>query len=369
MPVSVARQVEYYLEKYAPGRDIKVNALALTRDQVERYGLPRTPIKEKDNRKARFEDRRGEGAVELDALEALHQGELGRLVREAVAPYRDPTLAARLEEAGRDATALATAAWEDQTRETREQLAALHAEIASRAEKYRPTLQALNAMLEAELAPLRARLDELRHGLERSVAQLQVGLPDRPEADLEEPDEDDWLFDSNRDFLGQLEAYQQWKATKTLDDWKESCEVCRRKYVRRRKDQTTCSVGCRNQTWYQWRKDQRRSRISEPVACPVCGTMFVRKRASQLMSSNACNQKACRDRRKADGRNGSSPANAYAPEKISHFESQAEVSQEAAADHGLTSGLPADDPAAAGASSAAGDEVKNLTPPATGGPP
>ena len=74
MPVATARQIEYFHEKYAPDIEIKLIPLALTREQVIEYELPRTPIKESDRRKRGFEDRNGEGAVELDALEALHPG-------------------------------------------------------------------------------------------------------------------------------------------------------------------------------------------------------------------------------------------------------------------------------------------------------
>jgi hypothetical protein len=70
MPVAVARQIEFWLQDYAPGADIKLTPLALTRDQVITYQLPRIPIKESDARKAGFEERYGAGAVELDALEA-----------------------------------------------------------------------------------------------------------------------------------------------------------------------------------------------------------------------------------------------------------------------------------------------------------
>jgi hypothetical protein len=76
MPVSVARQIEYWSSRYVPGADIKLTPLALTREQVAQYALPRTPVKETDRRKGNFEAIHGEGAVELDALEALHPGVL-----------------------------------------------------------------------------------------------------------------------------------------------------------------------------------------------------------------------------------------------------------------------------------------------------
>lgn len=99
MPVAVARQLEYWLPTYAPAADIRLTPLCLTREQVRGYQLPRIPIKDTDNRKNGFEQRHGEGAVELDALEALHPGELARLLREAVAPYRDPGLPEALRQA------------------------------------------------------------------------------------------------------------------------------------------------------------------------------------------------------------------------------------------------------------------------------
>jgi hypothetical protein len=36
---------------------------------------------------------------------------------------------------------------------------------------------------------------------------MEVALPELPEPDVE-PDEDGWLFDSNRDYLEQLACYQ-----------------------------------------------------------------------------------------------------------------------------------------------------------------
>src|SRR5262249_50240880 len=90
MPVSIARKIEFLLRKNKlDDLDIRLDPLLLTREQVEHYRLPRIPIKDIDARKASFEKRFGEGAVELDALEALHPGELARLVIERVELYRE----------------------------------------------------------------------------------------------------------------------------------------------------------------------------------------------------------------------------------------------------------------------------------------
>ena len=91
MPTGVARKIEYLLRRDGHDLDIRLDPLILTRAQVEQYGLPRIPIKESDKGRRFFEERNGEGAVELDALEALNPGELARIANEAIDRYRDPT--------------------------------------------------------------------------------------------------------------------------------------------------------------------------------------------------------------------------------------------------------------------------------------
>ena len=58
---------------------------------------PRSRISER--RAGKFEERFGEGATELDALEALHPGELAEIVTTEVGRYLDPTLGDRVWEA------------------------------------------------------------------------------------------------------------------------------------------------------------------------------------------------------------------------------------------------------------------------------
>jgi hypothetical protein len=69
--------------------------VVLTERQCEQYRLPRTPIKEGDRRIDRFEEQHGEGAVELDALEALHPGELADILQQEIDRFHDGSLNAR----------------------------------------------------------------------------------------------------------------------------------------------------------------------------------------------------------------------------------------------------------------------------------
>jgi hypothetical protein len=80
MPVAISRKLEYFVRTDHLDVDVRLFPLMLTADQVRRYALPRTPIKETERRRAGFEAHHGEGAVELDALEALHAGELRRVL-------------------------------------------------------------------------------------------------------------------------------------------------------------------------------------------------------------------------------------------------------------------------------------------------
>jgi hypothetical protein len=208
MPTAVARQVEYWLADFAPDIDIKLTPLALTRDQVLAYRLPRIPIKESDKRRGGFEERHGEGAVELDALEALYPGVLARIVREALAPYRDQELVFRLARREREARRSVLQEWADETGAESSELAELEAEALAIVDQYRARLAALAAELASDLAPVRERLDVVQQAIQDKIGDFEPDLPDRPEPETEDADESDWLFDAGREYLDQLEVYQ-----------------------------------------------------------------------------------------------------------------------------------------------------------------
>jgi hypothetical protein len=100
MPVAVARKVQFWVQRFHLDLDIQIIHLALTHEQCVHYRLPRQPIEGKGaaytTQAQRMAERYGEGATELDALEALHPGELARLVTRAVRRFLDPTLLRRV---------------------------------------------------------------------------------------------------------------------------------------------------------------------------------------------------------------------------------------------------------------------------------
>jgi hypothetical protein len=92
MPVAVARKIEHRLYLKNLDLDIQVRPIALTLEQCQKFRLPRTPIKEGERRAAAFEERFGDGATELDALEALHPGELQRIIEREIDRYFDDSI-------------------------------------------------------------------------------------------------------------------------------------------------------------------------------------------------------------------------------------------------------------------------------------
>jgi hypothetical protein len=225
MPVSVARKIEYLLRRDGHDLDNRLDPLVLTREQVERYRLPRIPIKDSDKGKRNFEERHAEGAVELDALEALHPGELGRIAEEAIARYRDPT-----RRADQENEAIAAQANADCRRIRQDVLTEFAARVAELGEAFEamrsaiePRQEALAAIaaaaseqslehveaINAETEAFYQRAAELRDRIAETTADR---TPDADEFEWVSPtpaDEgDDALFDSSRSYLEQIDRYK-----------------------------------------------------------------------------------------------------------------------------------------------------------------
>ncbi|WP_440767517.1 hypothetical protein [Natronorubrum sp. DTA7] len=101
MSSAMAGKVAWLDERGDLTQRVCIEQVAVTQDQVETFGLPRKPISESeytgtggkayDTLVDEWEQRKGVGACELNTLEqipALYK----QIVRDAVAPYRDPGL-------------------------------------------------------------------------------------------------------------------------------------------------------------------------------------------------------------------------------------------------------------------------------------
>jgi hypothetical protein len=99
MPVAAAVKIDFFARKSGRELDIRLEPVAFTEAQCIQYELPRTPIKEKELRAAKFEAQFGSGATELDALEAKHPGVLRRILAERIERYYDADLDEAVSEA------------------------------------------------------------------------------------------------------------------------------------------------------------------------------------------------------------------------------------------------------------------------------
>ncbi len=174
MPRAVARKIEWMIR--GAGLDVKLCPLVLTAEQVREYGLPRTPIKETERRGAKFEERNGAGAVELDALEALHPGELARIVSEALGEF-----------------------WDEGAAEgAQEKEEALRLVIGRR-------VKAITDHYQAQIAALESMRQELK---ELAIPDLASYEPAPGDGDPEADEGRQWLLDAGRDYFEQIEAYK-----------------------------------------------------------------------------------------------------------------------------------------------------------------
>jgi hypothetical protein len=195
MPLTVARKIEHLIYRRGLDLDIQVRVVALTREQVIEYEIPSIPLKETERRAADFHEQHGGLAAELDALEALHPGELRRILAQEIERYFDPDLAA--EEFASELEEITETAHEEH-REELDELEEAWGEIATSIESW----------------------NEQAQGVWRSIARnLLDAAPDPddhawPEA--REPDEDDDpLFDSTRDYVEQMGRYKQYQGKST----------------------------------------------------------------------------------------------------------------------------------------------------------
>jgi hypothetical protein len=219
MPISVARKIEHALCARDLDLDIQVIPLALTKEQCAELDLPRVPIKDGDAGKGRFEERHGEGATELDALEALHPGMLRKIILEAIARYHDDTFDDRVQEA-----------FEQALQELNEEVDALNDAVEARFERELAALKGeLDGILAAlepikeQLKPVQREAEAWRERVEQvyqAIAdEMFVAMPDFGGIEWPEPaDGDEYpdpLFDSTRSYLEQIDVYKRHQGRST----------------------------------------------------------------------------------------------------------------------------------------------------------
>jgi hypothetical protein len=224
MPISVARKIEYF--QRSAGYDdltITLHPIILTADQVATYHLPRTPVKDSDRRKANWQADHGEGAVELDALEALHPGELERITTQAIHLHYDRTLYDRASATRRKLQFALNQAQNDTAAQHDDELADLARDYERLTNEFDQTRAAYERLTtdfqeqidahQADLERLIQRATELYGTLsdELEAAADDIGTDDYPLPDPELPDAPDPLYSSDREYIDQLHHYHAYR--------------------------------------------------------------------------------------------------------------------------------------------------------------
>jgi len=201
MPVAVARKIEHRLYLKSLNLDIQVRPIALTLEQCQQYRLPRTPLKDTELRAAAFEDRYGEGATELDALEALHPGELQRIIEREVEKYFDRSLNGRVRETAAEV--------EHSILKINRRV---HAEHRAEIKKLDAEFRRMVKEHARQIAQWRKRANPVWHAI---ADDLDQQAPNPQEIDWPQPvegdEDDDPLFDSTRDYIEQIDRYKEFQ--------------------------------------------------------------------------------------------------------------------------------------------------------------
>lgn len=175
MVSAVARKIEFMLLQMGVNdADVKLTRLGLNEDHINKFKLPKAP-------------KHGEAVVELDALEAIHPGELGKIVENALKPYFDSENPKIVEQ---------------ENRRIRE---------------------AVHQMLETNL---RAPLQEAFKDINISDIASDVDLTSTIDPNFEVPEPNhiiddtkgNWVFDSGRDYWAQYEEYKKYKSDRVEEE-------------------------------------------------------------------------------------------------------------------------------------------------------
>ena len=96
MPISIGRKLQALRDLCFPGLQFKVVPVAMTPEQVREFGLPSTPLKQKEKRAEQMARRVRAPQTELDALATARPDILRQVVEQGLDPFYDRTLAGRI---------------------------------------------------------------------------------------------------------------------------------------------------------------------------------------------------------------------------------------------------------------------------------
>ena len=174
MVSAVARKLEFFaMQNGNQKMDIKLTRLGLNEDHINKWKLPYAP-------------KHGEKVVELDALEAIHPGELGKIVEQALEPYFDKEKPKIVNAENNRIRDLARQLVEEKLRQ--------------------PLTEAFQNIDLEGMAGDFSLTDTIDENF----------VPPEPGHDVE--DKGSWVFDSGRDYWTQIEAYREYKSDRVEEE-------------------------------------------------------------------------------------------------------------------------------------------------------
>ena len=210
IPVACARKIEFLIHREHLDLDVQVRPVVLTHEQCVRYRLPRTPIKKSEARAKRFEQRFDKGGTELDALEALHPGELRRILEQEIQRYHDGDLDYRVSEAADDIQSDLNQVREAILQHHKTELDAVKAAHGDLVGQCNAELKQIADRYRKPLKKIAGRFNRLQKTI---AEELESEAPDPAEMDWPEPDDgdedEDPLFDSTRDYVEQANRFKE----------------------------------------------------------------------------------------------------------------------------------------------------------------
>lgn len=207
MPCAVARKIEYFQRNGGYEADVKLFSVVLTADQVQRYQLPRTPLKKTEKRAGKFEDRHGSGAVELDALEALYPGRLASILTAELDRYYDRGLEQRV--------------WSARNKlntDLYQQRQAILDDYSAEIDELQTEYEQLRGEFEAKFGGYSQRLTALWQAITDDLKQQAPDITDYPIPDAVQGNErSNALYASERGYIDQLTAYRAYQGKGDAD--------------------------------------------------------------------------------------------------------------------------------------------------------
>jgi hypothetical protein len=174
-----------------PELEIEVHPVALSVEQVKKFDLPSTPLRETEKRADKWKAAFGVEQTEIDALAALRPELLRRLADAAIAPYFDYSLRTRADEARQEYVA---------------ELQRLLNEHESKV-----ALDALARDAELLLKPLRKRMSEIEQRADEIIAIEQPPIV-LPEAEVHGKPCTEAIYSSDWDWTEATQRLRERKA-------------------------------------------------------------------------------------------------------------------------------------------------------------